>query len=43
VESDCLRLEVGKAAHVPDSEVVAGRLKLLAAAAGARRCEVTEV
>lgn len=43
VKADCIRLQVGKAAHVPDSEVVAGRLKLLAAAVGVRRSEVVEV
>ena len=43
IDADCLRLEVGKAAHVPDSEVVAGRLKLLAASIGVRQCEVIEI
>lgn len=38
---DCLRLEVSAAARAPDSEVVAARLKLLAAAMGIRRIEVT--
>ena len=42
VEPDCLRLIVGHSVRVPDSEVVGGRLKLLAAAIGVRRCEVTE-
>ena len=37
-----VRLEVGKAARVPDSEVVTGRLKLLAAAMGIRHVEVAE-
>ena len=43
VDSDSLTLEVGRAAHAPDSEVVAGRLKLLATAIGAQRCEVREI
>ena len=43
VETDCIRLTVGKAARVPDSEVVAGRLKLLAQAVGVKRSEVVEV
>jgi exopolyphosphatase / guanosine-5'-triphosphate,3'-diphosphate pyrophosphatase len=43
IEPDGVRLEVGKAAHVPDSEVVSDRLKLLAAAIGVKRYEVTEV
>jgi exopolyphosphatase / guanosine-5'-triphosphate,3'-diphosphate pyrophosphatase len=43
VEGDCLRLEVGAAARAPDSEVVADRLKLLAAALGAPRSEIVEV
>jgi exopolyphosphatase / guanosine-5'-triphosphate,3'-diphosphate pyrophosphatase len=43
IEADCVRLKVGKAARAPDSEVVAGRLKLLAAAVGVRRSEVAEV
>ncbi|MFN0191384.1 MAG: hypothetical protein ACKVP5_05310 [Aestuariivirga sp.] len=41
-ESDILRLEVAKAARVPDSEVVAGRLKLLAVALGAKRWDIVE-
>jgi exopolyphosphatase/guanosine-5'-triphosphate,3'-diphosphate pyrophosphatase len=41
-ESDILKLEVAKAARVPDSEVVAGRLKLLAMALGAKRWEISE-
>ena len=42
VEPDCVSLEVTRAARVPDSEVVADRLKLLAKAAGVRRYEVRE-
>jgi exopolyphosphatase/guanosine-5'-triphosphate,3'-diphosphate pyrophosphatase len=38
-----IRLEVSKAARVPDSEVVASRLQLLANAAGVDRIEVIEV
>ena len=41
IEPDYLRLEVSTAARAPDSEVVAARLKLLAAAMGIRRFEVT--
>ncbi|MBV9653342.1 MAG: Ppx/GppA family phosphatase [Acetobacteraceae bacterium] len=37
-----VRLEVGKAARVPDSEVVANRLNLVASAAGAKRTEIVE-
>ena len=40
---DCVRLEVGAAARAPDSEVVADRLKLLAAAIGVRRSEIVVV
>ena len=40
---DSLRLEVGRAARVPDSEVVGDRLNALAAALGAKRCAVVEV
>ncbi len=40
---DTVRLEVGKAARVPDSEVVTSRLQLLANAAGLRRIEIAEV
>lgn len=40
---DRLTLEVGRAARVPDSEVVADRLAALAAAVGVRRSEVVEV
>jgi len=43
LEPDCLRLEVGQAARVPDSEAVNERLGLLAAALGVRRCEITEL
>lgn len=42
IETDSVRLEVGKAARVPDSEVVADRLTLLAGAVGVRRHEVVE-
>ena len=42
IEPDCVSLEVTRAARVPDSEVVADRLKLLAKAAGVRRFEVRE-
>jgi exopolyphosphatase/guanosine-5'-triphosphate,3'-diphosphate pyrophosphatase len=42
IGDECIRLEVSRAARVPDSEVVAGRMKLLAAAVGAKRFEVTE-
>jgi len=42
VEPDCVSLEVTRAARVPDSEVVADRLKLLAKAAGVGRYEVRE-
>jgi exopolyphosphatase/guanosine-5'-triphosphate,3'-diphosphate pyrophosphatase len=42
IEADLLRLEVSKAARVPDSEVVAGRLKLLATALGVKRWEAVE-
>jgi exopolyphosphatase/guanosine-5'-triphosphate,3'-diphosphate pyrophosphatase len=43
IGTDCVRLEVGAAARVPDSEVVASRLQLLANAAGIGRIEITEV
>jgi exopolyphosphatase/guanosine-5'-triphosphate,3'-diphosphate pyrophosphatase len=43
IEPDCIRLEVEPIARVPESEVVADRLRLLGTAAGARRIEVTEV
>jgi exopolyphosphatase/guanosine-5'-triphosphate,3'-diphosphate pyrophosphatase len=40
IETDRVVLEVRQAARVPDSEVVADRLKLLANAVGVRRSEV---
>lgn len=40
IDSDCIRLEVGDAARVPDSEAVGDRLKLLAAAVGMERYKV---
>ena len=43
VGTDRLTLEVGRAARVPDSEVVADRLAALAAAVGVKRSEVVEV
>ncbi len=43
IGTDCATLEVGRAARVPDSEVVADRLAALAAAIGIRRSEVVEV
>jgi len=43
IEPDCVRLEVAAAARAPDSEVVADRLKLLAAALGVRRSEIVVV
>ena len=42
VGADVVRLEVGSAGRVPDSEVVGDRLKLLAAAIGVRRTEVVQ-
>jgi exopolyphosphatase/guanosine-5'-triphosphate,3'-diphosphate pyrophosphatase len=42
IEPGGVRLEVGKAARVPDSEVVAERLKLLASAVGVRGTEIVE-
>ena len=42
VEGDRVRLEVGKAARAPDSEVVGDRLKLLARALGASQAEIVE-
>jgi exopolyphosphatase/guanosine-5'-triphosphate,3'-diphosphate pyrophosphatase len=42
IEAEGVRLEVGRAARVPDSEVVADRLRLLAAAIGVRRTEIVE-
>jgi exopolyphosphatase/guanosine-5'-triphosphate,3'-diphosphate pyrophosphatase len=43
ITPDQVRLEVGKTARVPDSEVVSDRLRLLAAAVGVRRVEVVEL
>ena len=43
IDAGRVRLEVGKAARVPDSEVVTSRLKLLAAATGLRRTEIVEL
>jgi exopolyphosphatase/guanosine-5'-triphosphate,3'-diphosphate pyrophosphatase len=43
LEPDCVRLEVGSAARVPDSEVVADRLRLLASALGVRRSEIVAI
>jgi exopolyphosphatase/guanosine-5'-triphosphate,3'-diphosphate pyrophosphatase len=43
IQAECIRLEVDKAARVPDSEVVINRLELLAAAAGVPRTEIAEV
>jgi exopolyphosphatase/guanosine-5'-triphosphate,3'-diphosphate pyrophosphatase len=40
IEPDCVRLEVAPAARAPDSEVVADRLRALAAAVGAKRTEI---
>ena len=42
IETDAVRLLVGQAARVPDSEVVADRLALLAAAIGVKGAEVVE-
>jgi len=42
IDGNRVRVEVGKKARVPDSEVVADRLKLLANALGIRRTEVVE-
>ncbi|MEK0081685.1 Ppx/GppA family phosphatase [Benzoatithermus flavus] len=42
IEADRVRLEVARAARVPDSEVVADRLRLLADAIGVRRTEIVE-
>jgi exopolyphosphatase/guanosine-5'-triphosphate,3'-diphosphate pyrophosphatase len=41
--SDSIRLEVGKAARVPDSEVISNRLNLVAKAAGVGRVLIAEV
>jgi exopolyphosphatase / guanosine-5'-triphosphate,3'-diphosphate pyrophosphatase len=43
LEPDCVGLEVGSAARVPDSEVVADRLRLLASALGVRRSEIVAI
>jgi exopolyphosphatase/guanosine-5'-triphosphate,3'-diphosphate pyrophosphatase len=43
IDSDGVRLEVGKAARVPESEVVADRLKLVATAVGVRGTDIVEV
>ena len=43
IEADNVRLEVGQAGRVPDSEVVGDRLKLLANAIGVRNTEVAEL
>ncbi len=40
LDPDCVRLEVSPAARAPDSEVVADRLRFLAAAVGAKRTEI---
>ena len=42
IDTDGLHLEVGRSARVPDSEVVADRLTLLASAVGVRRTEIVE-
>ena len=42
IAADAVRLEVGEAARVPDSEVVGDRLRLVADALGVRRTEVVE-
>jgi hypothetical protein len=43
IGTDTVRLEVSKAARVPDSEVVANRLKLVADAVGIRRTQIVEI
>ena len=43
IGTDTVRLEVSKAARVPDSEVVANRLKLVADAVGIRRTQIIEI
>jgi exopolyphosphatase / guanosine-5'-triphosphate,3'-diphosphate pyrophosphatase len=43
IDPSCVRLEVTKAAHAPDSEVVSERLKLLASAIGVKRSEVVDI
>ena len=40
IDSDCVHLAVGEAVRVPDSEAVADRLKLLAAAVGVKKFRV---
>ncbi|MFO1071794.1 MAG: Ppx/GppA family phosphatase [Geminicoccaceae bacterium] len=42
IEAGAVRLEVGRAARIPDSEVVADRLRLLAAAVGVKNAEIVE-
>jgi exopolyphosphatase/guanosine-5'-triphosphate,3'-diphosphate pyrophosphatase len=42
IDADIVRLEVGSAGRVPDSEVVGDRLRLLASAIGVRRTEIVE-
>ena len=43
IDSDMIRLEVGEAARVPDSEAVSDRLKLLATAIGMDRYRIESV
>jgi exopolyphosphatase/guanosine-5'-triphosphate,3'-diphosphate pyrophosphatase len=43
IETDAVRLEISKVARVPDSEVVADRLGLVATAVGVRWTEIVEV
>jgi exopolyphosphatase/guanosine-5'-triphosphate,3'-diphosphate pyrophosphatase len=43
IGTDSVRLEVSKAARVPDSEIVANRLKLVADAVGVRRTQTIEI
>ncbi len=42
IDADAVRLEISKAARVPDSEVVGDRLSLVASAVGVRRIEIVE-
>jgi exopolyphosphatase / guanosine-5'-triphosphate,3'-diphosphate pyrophosphatase len=42
IGNEAVRLAVGKAARVPDSEVVADRLERLAEAVGVRKTEIVE-
>jgi exopolyphosphatase/guanosine-5'-triphosphate,3'-diphosphate pyrophosphatase len=42
VAKDRIRLEVGKVGGAPDSEVVAERMNLLAAAVGVKKSEIVE-